>query len=81
MEGDSVFEAGLTKLCGSECVQKDEPMSGHTTFRTGGPADYFVRPKDRESLLRLLSYLRESGTGYLILGKGSNILGCSGFLE
>lgn len=74
MADNSVLESGLKERCGSDCVLKNEPMSSHTTFRTGGPADYYVRPKDRESFLRVLNYLKESEEEYLILGKGSNLL-------
>ena len=49
-------------------------MSEHTTFRTGGPADYFVTPKDRETFLKLLWYMKQSEREFFILGSGSNVL-------
>lgn len=55
-------------------VLKDEPMSEHTTFRIGGPADIFVVPKDVDSLVKLLKYLRERDIKPFILGQGSNLL-------
>jgi UDP-N-acetylmuramate dehydrogenase len=48
-------------------------MNRHTTFRIGGPADYFVTPQDMESLLRVL-LLRAEKLPYFILGNGSNVL-------
>lgn len=74
MAGSPDHESALIRICGTECVQKDVMMSGHTTFRTGGPADFFARPDNKESFIELLRYLRQSGTEYLILGKGSNLL-------
>ena len=31
-------------MLGVEKVRVDEPMKRHTTFRIGGPADYFLLP-------------------------------------
>ncbi|MBR1524516.1 MAG: UDP-N-acetylmuramate dehydrogenase [Lachnospiraceae bacterium] len=70
----SFFESRLNDICGSDSVKKSVPMSEHTTFRTGGPADYYVIPKDRETFLQLIRYMKQSEREYFILGKGSNIL-------
>ena len=48
----------------------NEPMSKHTTFRTGGPADVFVVPETREELLKLLTL----DAPKVIVGNGSNLL-------
>ena len=40
------FYHRLLEAAGSEHVLRDEPMAAHTTFRIGGPADYFVEPAD-----------------------------------
>ena len=32
----------------------NEPMSKHTTFKTGGPADIFVIPDSKEEIIKLL---------------------------
>ena len=42
----SKFENELFTLIDKERILKDEPMKNHTTFRIGGPADYFVRPNN-----------------------------------
>lgn len=39
------FERELTEMMGEGQVHKQEPMSRHTTFRIGGPAEYFVTPR------------------------------------
>lgn len=49
-------------------------MSRHTSFRIGGPAEAFVAPRDRESLLRLLGAARAEGIPVFVLGGGANIL-------
>lgn len=62
------------ELLGAENVFTDEPMSGHTTFRIGGPADYFLVPGSREELAGVLKICREEALPFFILGNGSNLL-------
>lgn len=52
----------------------EEPMSGHTTFRIGGPAKIFVTPEDRRELAAVLALCRKEGCPWTILGNGSNLL-------
>ncbi|MCR5748301.1 MAG: UDP-N-acetylmuramate dehydrogenase [Lachnospiraceae bacterium] len=68
------FESRLVEICGRGSVKINVPMSEHTTFRTGGPADYYVAPENFDTLLKLLWYMRQSERDFLILGRGSNIL-------
>jgi len=51
-----------------------EPMSRHTSFRVGGPAEAFVTPAKRDDLVRLVQWAYEHGIAYMTLGAGSNIL-------
>lgn len=64
------------KLC--EFIDKTrlflkEPMSRHTTFRTGGPAEILVTP-DADELEQVIRLCSEYGESYLIIGNGSNLL-------
>lgn len=59
---------------GSLEIRKNALLSEYTSFRIGGPADELILPKTTESLVRLLSALREYGIRHLILGNGSNVL-------
>lgn len=52
----------------------DEPMSAHTTFRIGGPADVWVEAQDRESLARVVVFCSKAGIPWWVLGRGSNVL-------
>lgn len=54
-------------------VLRDEPMSRHTTFRIGGPADYFVCP-DREQIAEVLVVAKKCGMAITVIGNGSNLL-------
>lgn len=64
----------LRALLGEEKVLVKEPMSSHTTFRIGGPADYFVMPSDAEELAGILEICKEERASWFILGNGSNLL-------
>ena len=55
-------------------VLQQEPMKNHTTFKVGGPAKYFVRPKSSEELAEVIALCRERGCVWYILGNGSNLL-------
>ena len=44
----------LQKMLGEAKVLVKEPMASHTTFRIGGPADYFVMPETVEELANVL---------------------------
>ncbi len=51
-----------------------EPLSKFTTFRIGGPADFYLEPKDRNDLINLIKYLKEIKYPYILIGNGSNVL-------
>jgi UDP-N-acetylmuramate dehydrogenase len=55
-------------------VALNEPLSRYTSFRIGGPADYFFEPADREDLVALVGYLRRRDVPFMLVGKGSNML-------
>lgn len=55
-------------------ISISEPLSRFTTFRIGGPADYYLEPKDREDLVNLVKYLKEIKYPYILIGNGSNVL-------
>lgn len=77
--GMDVFEE-LCAVAGQENVLLSEPMSAHTTFRVGGPADYFVTPDREEAVRDLIALLKEREIPYYVIGNGSNILvGDKGF--
>ena len=52
----------------------DEPMSGHTTIRLGGPADYMVSPAGTEELAATLRWAHANSVPHLVMGAGSNLL-------
>ena len=55
-------------------VLENEPLSGHTSLKVGGPADLFVIPADLADLQALLSMLAEKDIPWLVIGGGYNLL-------
>lgn len=64
----------LRQVLGVEAVRLNEPMSRHTTFRVGGPADVFVEPGTAEELICVRRICAEENVPFYILGNGSNLL-------
>lgn len=55
-------------------VLADEPMSRHTSYRIGGPADLFITLDSYSDVTPTLDALARHGVPWVILGKGSNLL-------
>ncbi len=52
----------------------DEPMSRHTSFRIGGPADLLVSPKSERAVCGVVRAAKKAGLPLTVLGNGSNVL-------
>ena len=68
------FYDKLNNVIAKDSILIDEPMSRHTTFRVGGPADFFVIPKAKEEVRDVIRICKEAGMPYYIIGNGSNLL-------
>lgn len=68
------FEEQLFITIDKEKILKDEPMKCHTTFRVGGPADYFVIPSEEAELREVILLCQREKVPYYIMGNGSNLL-------
>ena len=68
------FYTKLTDIVSKDNVKIDEPMKMHTTFRVGGPADFFVLPQTREEIRDIIRLCRHENVPYYIIGNGSNLL-------
>ena len=64
----------LESVVGADAVRRDEPMSAHTTFKVGGPADLFVSPASEDELVRVVRACRDTGVPHFLLGLGSDLL-------
>lgn len=61
-------------VVGDNNAKINEPMSLHTTFRVGGPAELYLTPESVSQLAALIKLFRQLGVPYMIIGNGSNIL-------
>lgn len=62
------------ELLGKERVLFDEPMSNHTTFRIGGPADIFTMPEEKQQIADVVKLCKKEQIPFFVLGNGSNLL-------
>lgn len=67
------FYEQLCTILSKEQILCKEPMSKHTTFRVGGPADYYVMPRT-EQAAEVLSLCHKEQVSCHIVGNGSNLL-------
>ncbi len=70
---NDLFLKELKEAAGDAGIIENEPMMRHTTFRVGGPADYFTAP-DLNRLPELLRVCKKHGAACFIIGNGSNLL-------
>jgi len=66
-------ERRLREVAGDDFLT-DEPLRHHTTFRIGGPADWFVAARTPETLVASLAAAESLGVPVFLLGGGSNLL-------
>ena len=55
-------------------LRTGEPLRHHTTFRIGGPAEYFYAATTPDTLVQALRVAQELGLASFLLGGGSNLL-------
>ena len=68
------FYHKLTQIVTPQQIFEKEPMKNHTTFRIGGPADWFVTPSTKEQVAALFLLGKEEGMDVYVVGNGSNLL-------
>lgn len=65
----------MTILSGFEkIIRCHEPLTEHTWFKLGGPAEYFAAPRSVDELAALVRRCREEEMPIRVLGGGSNLL-------
>lgn len=55
-------------------IREQESLNMHTTFRIGGPADFYLIPETVDEVREALTYARERNVPAYVLGRGSNVL-------
>ena len=70
----SALEWLAAMLEGHGELRRNEPMSRHTTFGIGGPADLFLTVRTLDDLSFAANAAHDAGVDVFVLGSGSNIL-------
>ncbi len=73
-EKQQALVSALRDAVGMENILLDEPMSKHTTFKIGGPADAYVVPQTIEDLARVWRLCKQAAAPVRIIGCGSDLL-------
>ena len=68
------FEDEIKKILTEEQIIRKESLAKHTTFRIGGPADYFLKPRSEEEIAGILACCKKWKVPCFVLGNGSNVL-------
>ena len=55
-------------------MEREVPLSRHTSFRIGGPARRMAFPSSREQLVILMGLAESCGVKPFLLGRGTNLL-------
>lgn len=78
---DRLYKRLIAGGIAPERVLIDEPMSRHTTFRVGGPADIMLCPANGGEIALAFSAAAELGIPAMVMGNGSNMLVRDGGIE
>jgi UDP-N-acetylmuramate dehydrogenase len=70
---DDLHRQALRKAFGSR-VRFDEPLSRHTSFRIGGPAEVWVEVTDALEIRRVQAVAAATALPLFVLGGGTNVL-------
>jgi len=66
---------GLIYLPGTNCPIKSQvSLAAFTSFRVGGPAEWYVAPQDLAALQASFEWAKAEGLAITLLGAGSNLL-------
>ena len=55
-------------------IQENIPLSGHTTFKIGGPARFFCEVRNEFELEEAVKYAKDNKIAAFIMGGGSNLV-------
>ena len=59
---------------GADRVRTEVPLAPYTTFKVGGPAEWFIETKSSGEIVEALRIAHASGVRVTLLGGGSNVL-------
>lgn len=80
MQDRQQFEQELATVLEADQIRREEPLSRHTTFRVGGPAEYLVTPQIAQ-IPQVVELCRRYDLPLIVIGNGSNLLIADGGLR
>lgn len=73
MDNKKIFE-NLKNIISEERIKQNELMSKHTSFKIGGPADFFIKINTLDELKEILELCKINKIALTLIGNGSNLL-------
>ncbi|MGZ5003219.1 MAG: UDP-N-acetylmuramate--L-alanine ligase [Chthoniobacterales bacterium] len=75
LAADLVISEKLQEIVGPQGqVSLYEPLSKHTTLRVGGPAQFWIEPRDERAFADIIRFCRRENLPLFVIGRGSNLL-------
>ncbi len=73
MESKEILK-NLEEIIPKEKIKQNEPMKNHTSFKIGGPAEFYIKISTIEELQKILEFAKKENIKITIIGNGSNVL-------
>lgn len=70
---DQELVRAIEEVCSGD-LSVNEPLAKHCSFRTGGPADLFVKVRTADQLQQVMQQLQDAQVPVFLLGRGTNLL-------
>ncbi|MFN2509698.1 MAG: UDP-N-acetylmuramate dehydrogenase, partial [Chthoniobacterales bacterium] len=75
LAADLVIAEKLKEVVGQAGeVRLYEPLARHTTLRVGGPAQFWVEPRNEAAFAEIIRICRQENLPLFVIGRGSNLL-------
>jgi len=55
-------------------INLNHSLASYTSMKVGGPADYFLEPKDKADLVAIVRFFQQNNFPYMMIGRGSNMI-------
>ena len=72
MTSDKIYEKLQVEL--DNKVRRNELLAEHTTFKIGGPAEFYYEAEDTDSIVKAVKLACKLKMDVFMLGGGSNLL-------
>ena len=68
------IEKVLKEKLPSANIKLNEPMKLHTSFKIGGPADFFITANNIQEIREVVNIAKENNLPLKVVGNGTNLL-------